>query len=332
MVQSNFEKVMEKIYTYGINMAESFVVAHLQKNPYTNLITNILAGGLRGGGINGDITREIIFDEQGNAVCGRKYSTMKGEKPLRDINDITFNRAGQIVEYSARVSTVDEGKKPQKIVEDNLFEYYGGLRAMTGGVFLGLGNDLDIFGLKDRSGLYKISTNISKEHYLKKAKLMGTDPVFGRKFYKAEVPVTENPFKIFDPREYDLELMLKYFKQGIIYSMLNIVGDPAKLMLSRLGLATDPAIEIQTESAYALSKNDAIGTLALTAYPAIFLFNLAETLLGYPTSPIKKSQSIFTMPSRKNIRLDSKSRLPQEKELYTTTLIENPLQKLLEAA
>lgn len=317
-LQFDFGGILNKIYVHGVHMVESYIVSHLQRTPYTDLVTNMLAGGVSGGGIKGSNTREIIFDENGNVVCGRKYSERGGEKPLEHIDDIVFNRTGAIVGYSDRVSE-KTGKRPAKIERDEIFEQYGGLRTMTGGIFPGLRSDLEIFDLKDRSGLYGLSERMSLEHYFGKSKLLGIDP-FGRKLYKAEIPVTENPFRLLDPREYDLELIFKHLKQSTVYSMLNLFFDPAKIALSKSGFAPDPAIEIQTEAAYALSKDNALGTLALASYPLIFAFNALEAALGYPNKPInKKSQSIFTMPSTDTIKLaDYRDRaLPSETKLYT---------------
>lgn len=274
-----FEDVIVK---RGAKILELLLLSTLQKNTYTDTITNFMAPA--GGEIDAGHCREWVFakypDGRYGLIATRNYSKKDGELPLSNVNEINFDNQGAVTKYASGKIGNHPLKSPA--FPDQYAEMTGLLGGLTGGTVPYRQGDVnkyhkyirDITVIRDRAGRvsYRYFADPSKHSPLSG----GPDP-FNRQLYTINLPVSDSPFHLFDPTQIDLGLSLEHLKVGEVNKILGVLGgDLLFRILISAGENIDPGLEMKMETAYELVEKYGIGNLALAFYPVDLALSLGK--------------------------------------------------------
>jgi len=263
-----------------VDFSEQLITSSLEgRSPEMDTFTNFLSFGLHGGELAGEQCREWIFYKSSagkfDLAGTRKYG--KDQKPLEHISEINFDRNGKIAGYKSGAL----GLRPENAYPDHLAEELGLLRGITGGIIPTKVGDIQERGVKDLKSTRDLAAKIAIEHYFEKGmdprkrKFIGeaSDGNESVRFYTVEIPMSDPdralPFRLFDFKGYDIELMFgDYFKTGTYAALLSPFYRMIKDRQKKKGFAIDPVLESQMELAHTIAKSG-FGDAAYALYAPI---------------------------------------------------------------
>ncbi len=267
--------LINELYQATFKSGEQLIAALAQSNPYTNLVTNFLAGGVSGGAINGGVYNEIIYDQNGECLGARSYRASAGDLELTSVAQLDVDPHGNLSGSptdSGRV--IPRGNLSLERLWDNNFQMYGGLRAATGEIYPLNKTFIGVEG--DATEKKRLDTTIVQQREVKEAlkyyrDIALSNPSIGNigatSLYVARIPHTENPLRLLDYREYNLNQSVDLLGRGTAYQLLNYYPLPffslAKNVVSNLNkrgfdVKPDPIIQLQHETARHFGKHAAI--------------------------------------------------------------------------
>jgi hypothetical protein len=230
---SGLDKVVNLIPNLIAKSVDNTASVYIRK--YIPTWGDIQASGTRGGAIegrgfgyiedDGSISYNMYFDDYGNVY--RKVRDKDGKE---------------------NVTRVDKAK-----AFDKSFESRGGLDLITGGVYGGEPGDRKLYHdhMEDWDYIKAGALDVPYDHYRSKAV---PEVIGGNTFYRAELPVTDNVLDFLDYREYDPELLLKYYNLGTWYDILDPFFGIPKHVFMKQGIPADPILNTQFETAKSMAE------------------------------------------------------------------------------